>query len=37
MSQASPLSDALIRNISDTALWAAVYRASETERADHRL
>lgn len=24
----------LIRNISDTALWAAVYRARETERAD---
>jgi methyltransferase (TIGR00027 family) len=34
MSQASPPSDALIRNISDTALWAAVYRARETERAD---
>jgi methyltransferase (TIGR00027 family) len=35
MSQASPLSDALIRDISDTAMWAAVYRARETERADH--
>ena len=35
MSQASPPSDALIRNISDTAMWAAVYRARETERADH--
>jgi methyltransferase (TIGR00027 family) len=35
MSRASPLSDALIRNISDTAMWAAVYRARETERADH--
>jgi len=23
----------VIRNISDTALWAAVYRARETERA----
>jgi methyltransferase (TIGR00027 family) len=35
MSQASPPSGALIRNISDTAMWAAVYRARETERADH--
>jgi methyltransferase (TIGR00027 family) len=35
MSQASPSSHALIRNISDTALWAAVYRARETERPDH--
>ncbi len=35
MSQASPPSDALIRNISDTAMWAAVYRARETERPDH--
>jgi methyltransferase (TIGR00027 family) len=26
--------DALIRNISDTALWVAVYRAQETERKD---
>jgi methyltransferase (TIGR00027 family) len=26
--------DALIRNISDTALWVAVYRAKETERKD---
>ena len=24
----------LIRNISDTAMWSAVYRARETERAD---
>jgi methyltransferase (TIGR00027 family) len=30
MSRAEPL----IRNISDTALWAAVYRARETERPD---
>ena len=30
MSQIGPL----IRNISDTALWAAVYRARETERQD---
>jgi methyltransferase (TIGR00027 family) len=27
-------SDPLIRNISDTALWVAVYRARETERKD---
>lgn len=27
-------SEALIRNISDTALWVAVYRARETERPD---
>lgn len=27
-------SEPLIRNISDTALWAAVYRAYETERED---
>lgn len=30
MSQSEPL----IRNISDTALWAAIYRARETERPD---
>ncbi|HEV3073701.1 MAG TPA: SAM-dependent methyltransferase [Thermoanaerobaculia bacterium] len=30
MNQAEPL----IRNVSDTALWAAVYRAAETERPD---
>jgi methyltransferase (TIGR00027 family) len=35
MSQPNSPSDPLIRNISDTALWAAVYRARETERADH--
>jgi methyltransferase (TIGR00027 family) len=29
-----PSAAALIRNISDTALWAAIYRARETERAD---
>jgi methyltransferase (TIGR00027 family) len=28
------MSDELIRNISDTALWVAVYRAMETDRAD---
>lgn len=28
------MSDRLIRNISDTARWVAVYRARETERAD---
>lgn len=27
-------SEPLIRNVSDTALWAAVYRAAETERPD---
>src|SRR5690242_11918120 len=26
--------DPLIRNVSDTALWAAVYRANETDRPD---
>jgi len=26
--------DPIIRNISDTALWAAVYRARESERPD---
>ncbi|HXO28824.1 MAG TPA: SAM-dependent methyltransferase [Thermoanaerobaculia bacterium] len=30
MNQAEPL----IRNVSDTALWSAVYRAAETERPD---
>jgi methyltransferase (TIGR00027 family) len=35
MSQPNSPSDPLIRNISDTALWAAVYRARETERGDH--
>src|SRR5580704_10971671 len=34
MSLVGPQSDALIRNISDTAMWAAVYRARETERPD---
>ena len=29
-----PVQEPLIRNISDTALWAAVYRARETERPD---
>ncbi len=29
-----PGSEPLIRNISDTALWAAVYRAQESERPD---
>ena len=28
------MSESLIRNISDTARWAAVYRARETERSD---
>jgi O-methyltransferase involved in polyketide biosynthesis len=27
-------SEPLVRNISDTARWAAVYRARETERPD---
>src|ERR1700687_2528962 len=27
-------SEPLIRNVSDTALWAAVYRAAETDRPD---
>src|ERR1700735_5648726 len=35
MSHTNSPSEPLIRNISDTALWAAVYRARETERADH--
>jgi len=29
-----PSSEPLIRNVSDTARWVAVYRAEETERAD---
>lgn len=32
--QAEPQSEPLIRNISDTARWVAVYRARETERSD---
>jgi methyltransferase (TIGR00027 family) len=35
MSQTNSSTEPLIRNISDTARWAAVYRARETERADH--
>lgn len=35
MSKTNSASEPLIRNISDTALWAAVYRARETERTDH--
>jgi methyltransferase (TIGR00027 family) len=35
MSKTNSSGEPLIRNISDTALWAAVYRARETERADH--
>lgn len=34
MSQIQPASEPLIRNISDTACWAAVYRARETDRPD---
>jgi methyltransferase (TIGR00027 family) len=34
MDGATPSKDALIRNISDTALWVAVYRARENERPD---
>jgi methyltransferase (TIGR00027 family) len=34
MSKTNSSGEPLIRNISDTALWAAVYRARETERAD---
>jgi O-methyltransferase involved in polyketide biosynthesis len=33
-SDAVPSSDPLIRNVSDTARWVAVYRARETERPD---
>jgi methyltransferase (TIGR00027 family) len=35
MSQTGLPGEPLVRNISDTALWAAVYRARETERVDH--
>jgi methyltransferase (TIGR00027 family) len=35
MNRTNSPNEPLIRNISDTALWAAVYRARETERADH--
>ena len=28
------MAESLIRNISDTARWAAVYRARETKRSD---
>ena len=34
MNQTAASSGPLIRNISDTALWVAVYRARETERPD---
>lgn len=34
MSAANAGKEALIRNISDTALWVAVYRARENERSD---
>jgi methyltransferase (TIGR00027 family) len=34
MSQTQPTSEPLIRNISDTARWAALYRARETDRPD---
>lgn len=33
-SQPKPQSEPLIRNVSDTARWVAVYRAQETERPD---
>jgi O-methyltransferase involved in polyketide biosynthesis len=33
-SDAVPSSEPLIRNVSDTARWVAVYRARETERPD---
>ncbi len=33
-SQSEPSPEPLIRNVSDTARWVAVYRAEETERAD---
>ena len=33
-SQAAPASGPLVRDISDTALWVAVYRARESERPD---
>lgn len=34
MSEPAFAKEPLIRNISDTALWAAVYRAPETGRQD---
>jgi len=34
MSESTTSSGPLIRNISDTALWVAIYRARESERAD---
>jgi methyltransferase (TIGR00027 family) len=34
VSQSEPQSEPLIRNISDTARWVAVYRARETDRPD---
>ncbi len=34
MSQSQPAAEPLIRNISDTACWAAIYRARETDRPD---
>jgi methyltransferase (TIGR00027 family) len=34
VSQSEPRSEPLIRNISDTARWVAVYRARETDRPD---
>src|SRR3954453_13777899 len=33
--EGTPTAEPLIRNISDTALWVAVYRARESERPDH--
>ena len=34
MNQSQATTERLIRNISDTACWAAIYRARETERPD---
>jgi methyltransferase (TIGR00027 family) len=34
MSQSESVAEPLIRNISDTACWAAIYRARETDRPD---
>jgi methyltransferase (TIGR00027 family) len=34
MNQSQATTEPLIRNISDTACWAAIYRARETERSD---
>ncbi len=34
MSQSQPVAEPLIRNISDTASWAAIYRARESDRPD---